>query len=46
MFDAKNKKKSGTEPFERAKAAELANGGDRGSGGFGPEKNRKSYIRR
>lgn len=49
-MDLRKKAKSGTKPYERAKAAELASGGPNngrsGSGGFGPEKDRKSYIRR
>ena len=49
-LDSKNKKKSGTTSFSRAKAAEAASGGPNngrsGGGGFGPEKDRKSYIRR
>lgn len=50
-MDLKKKAKSGTKPYERAKLAELESGGpNNGRGGknsgFGPEKDRKSYIRR
>lgn len=51
MLDAKTKAKTGTVPFEKAKAAIAATGGPNNGrsgngGGFGPDKDRKSYIRR
>ncbi|KAK4049756.1 hypothetical protein OIO90_005337 [Microbotryomycetes sp. JL221] len=45
QLDAKQKQKSGTVAFERSNAAMHMAGGD-GSGGYGPERTRKSYIRR
>ncbi|KAM0792971.1 hypothetical protein ACM66B_002726 [Microbotryomycetes sp. NB124-2] len=44
-LDAKHKPKSGTVPYERSNSTAAMAGGD-GSGGYGPERTRKSYIRR
>ncbi|KAL8291492.1 hypothetical protein RQP46_002470 [Phenoliferia psychrophenolica] len=47
LYDAKVQKKGGTVAFSRAKLAEAEGGGlNRAGGGFGPERSRKSYIRR
>lgn len=50
VLDAKSRGKSGTVAFEKANEAIAASGGPNngksGNGGFGPEKDRKSYIRR
>lgn len=43
-LDAKKKVKSGTVPYEKSKAAEAESLS--GRGGYGPERSRKSYIRR
>jgi hypothetical protein len=43
-LDAKKKVKSGTVPYEKSKAAEAESLA--GKGGYGPERSRKSYIRR
>lgn len=47
-LDAKRKVKSGTVPYEKSKAAEAEGqqGRGAGSGNYGPERSRKSYIRR
>ena len=44
MLDAKKKVKSGTVPYKKSKLAEAES--LEGKGGYGPERSRRSYIRR
>ncbi|KAK4052174.1 hypothetical protein OIV83_002469 [Microbotryomycetes sp. JL201] len=45
QLDAKHKPKSGTVPYERSNSMAAVGNSD-GSGGFGPERSKKSWIRR